>query len=344
VVVIAFVKLLLALAVSLSLSDWWTYGPLSTAARNSQVVESCSNSNVGDCYSFCRAAATVDVILEDDDIAFDDLLVPPNMRIVEHSTTTGFCIAELSGTCAYNYWLIFKLVPVLLCVLLFALQCFCWRHYKEFTPQQRQYDVILRELYPDVMVDDPEPAEDSSMGRAAVGSGRLGLLCRLHEPYFYSVFAFIEMVTVAYVWGELLFPSVYCGSVRPLSLYYFPILMSLLDLTKFNVYTAGKLFWNRHDAEALFAAFSLELFATNLWVTAALAAMFAGSLFGQVVRRVGSLLSDAAEPRPFRETLASNTSNPLRMATDTEGIDDAAAHAKPGLSFSKERVSSHDLL
>lgn len=314
VVAIAFVKLLLALAISFSLNDWWSYGPNSSEARNSEVLESCSNSQVGRCFSFCDASITVDVQVEDDDIRFDDLVAPPNVIITGHQSTTGYCVAELTGRCAYDYWMVFKFVPVMLCVLLFALQCFSYWYYKEFTPQQKQYDIVLRELYPSVMEDEPEPEPEcesesiqgtdadidteaasapQTAGTAAEqehpatvcdkkqmrwGTQRWVLLRRLRKPYFYNVFALIETITVVYVWGELWLPSTYCGAARPLSLYYYPILMSLLDLTKFNIYVAGKLFWTRRDAEALFALLNMEMFLTNLWVTVLLSVLFVGDL------------------------------------------------------------------
>ena len=49
VVVIAFVKLVLAVLLSLFVLDWWKYG----TRDGGYIVESCSNTTPGDCSSFC---------------------------------------------------------------------------------------------------------------------------------------------------------------------------------------------------------------------------------------------------------------------------------------------------
>ena len=61
-----------------------------------------------------------------------------------------------------------------------------------------------------------------------------------------------------YVWGELGFPPIYCGAVRPLSMYYYPLLMTLLDITKFNIYIAFKLMQDGHLWGGILAMVNVE--------------------------------------------------------------------------------------
>jgi hypothetical protein len=223
------------------------------------------------------------VIINDDDFEFDDVYVPPRLNVHTRSTESDYCIAELTENCAYQYWLIFKLVPLMLHALQFVMQCVMWWVFKDFTPQQKQYDILLTVLYPEV-----HGQKGSLSSMVAVSSlfsdrgmdtgkqiTRLGLVRQLATPPFYSVFSFIEMLTVVYVWGELWFPPVYCGSTRPLSLYYYPLLMTMAELVKFNVYVCSVHLEHGRCIEAFLALLNLELFCTNAWVSSALAVRFA---------------------------------------------------------------------
>jgi len=106
------------------------------------------------------------------------------------------------------------------------------------------------------------------------------MLQALMRPRVFCVFAFLELVTVVYVWGELQFPTVYCGATRPLSLFYYPIVMSLLDLMKFNVYVAGKLYADERPAMALLSLLNANIAFAGMWVTVVLAVAFvAGPLY-----------------------------------------------------------------
>ena len=97
------------------------------------------------------------------------------------------------------------------------------------------------------------------------------------EKPLYSIFAFIEIFTVIYVWGELQFPAVYCGKIRPLSLYYYPMAMSLLDLVKLNMYVSTRHIQNKQYRNSI-AILNFELFITNTWVTFLLAILFSYQL------------------------------------------------------------------
>ena len=106
------------------------------------------------------------------------------------------------------------------------------------------------------------------------------LIKDLEIPELYSIFAFIEIFTVIYVWGELQYPAVYCGNVRPLSLYYYPILMSLLDMIKLNMYMFSTQLKKKQLLSALFALFNVEIFITNTWVTFVLSLMYIWHIVG----------------------------------------------------------------
>jgi len=270
VVIITLLKLLLAVGIALGLTSWWRYG--SAGANGDAVVESCTNPDVASCNSFCGDVVTVNVNVTDDDYQIDDQLIgTPLFTTSKHYSDIAYCVAEFRGECAYKYWLIFKLVPIMLHVLGFVLQCLTWRHYRDFTPQQRQYDTIISYLYPDLYDDDG--------GVAGKGyKNYRGMFDELMIRPFDSVFSFIEIMTVFYVWGELWFPPIYCDSVRPLSLYYYPILMTLLELTKFNVYACTRVAMHGHIGEAILILLNFELLVSNLWVTTRLACTYAAGV------------------------------------------------------------------
>jgi len=161
----------------MSLTTWWQYGP-----NDDSIVESCSNSAVGNCISYCGDVTKVYVNITDDDISFADT----GFNTTEHVDYISYCIAELPGHCAYDYWLVFKLVPLLLHVSRFLLQCVCWMYFKEFTPQEKQYHVVLAYLYPEMK----EVKKDGCVKKD--GEGRYAMILQLINPTFYSIFAFVE--------------------------------------------------------------------------------------------------------------------------------------------------------
>ena len=91
-----------------------------------------------------------------------------------------------------------------------------------------------------------------------------------------------------YVWGELMYPYVYCGAVRPLSLYYYPILMSLAELMKFNIYVSLQHSLAGRYSEALCAVLNAEMVLTNLWVSTVLAVLFLVGMFTAAIRATKS--------------------------------------------------------
>jgi len=323
VVGITLVKLLFAVVISMVLYSWWRLGDDSDT-----VLESCSNPTPGNCFSFCNDVVIKNVDIIDDDFRIDDANNAPSTTVTAHSTNEPYCIAELDGSCAYKYWMIFKLVPVLLHGLGFLLQCLTWWHHRDFNPQQRQYDVIIAQLYPTLFAARGIVSTNSIINTTSNGNGcddekaysydnrnysleeLQALFMRLMERRSDSVFAFLEILTVVYVWGELWYPQVYCGAVRPLSLYYYPIAMTLLDLIKFNVYVSSRLFSAGAPLDALLAGLDIRMFVANFCICTVLAAMFVAGIGWSVYRRLrwgcrwiyfklsGHAATSAAWPRP----------------------------------------------
>jgi hypothetical protein len=316
VVLMAFGKLAFAIAISLALNDWWAFSTDST-----EVVESCSNPTIGNCNSFCGETTVVDFTITDDDYQVDDIYIPPEVHIESReSVIPGYCIATFNGACARKYWLIFRLVPILLHVAAFLLQCSCWWVLGNFVPQQFQYDAMLLHLYPSLADSALSAGAASTTKKNGAGSiSSLGLessanslwdlnsvdaktfdsaqgadvsgrwmpmyllLQQISSPRYYSIFGLLETVTLVYVWGELIYPATYCDSVRPLSLYYYPILMCLLDLGKFNVYVASGLFKQGKFCSGLCALVDVGMVASSTVVTLALAGVCMMGIFSDVV-------------------------------------------------------------
>ncbi len=92
-------------------------------------------------------------------------------------------------------------------------------------------------------------------------------------PWFVGVFAIIEMGIVGYVWSELWYPPVYCGAVRPLSMYYYPILMTLFDTIKLNIYACSKCIQSKQYLSGVQMLFNIKLFIAFTWTTVLLSVM-----------------------------------------------------------------------
>jgi len=288
---IAVAKFLFGTAVALSLPDWWRYSGGSDVPGNDVVLASCSNPTIGNCFSYCGDVDVITVNIATDDVVVgDDYYVNPRAETTSHSQITGYCVALLPGYCGYELWLDLKLLPLLLQLFAVVLQVVLWQWGSSgftSTPQRAQYELLLGQLYPQVQTSrgvDLKKTENEPPGNCL--ASRLALLRRLATPLFPCVFWFLELVTVVYVWSELLFPPVYCGSVPPLSLYYYPILMSLLDLMKLNIYTSLELFKAKRRLESVLALLDLQLFFTHMWVTVALGLIFVGAVVRDSVRGV----------------------------------------------------------
>ena len=190
-VIMSFIKLLLVVIISMIQDNWWTFGH-----KDKTIVASCSGLAVGHCYSYCPGnVETITATVTDDFI---------HAKTVVY--TTSYCIANLPASCAYKYWLIFKLVPMMAHLLVLLLQCVCLYYYEEFTPQETQFATIMQYLYP-IDENSKHPLTFSSM------------MQKLTTRPLFCIFPFFECATAGYVWIELLYPTTNCNNITPLSSY-----------------------------------------------------------------------------------------------------------------------------
>ena len=308
-VALSFVKLVLVFILSMSQDNWWTYGSDSSVSRNNEIVESCSNPDASQCHSFCLGNINIiNTTITDDYLLHDD-------GNGLHGTTTiaTYCIASLPGSCAYKYWLIFKLVPLLDHAVVLLLQCWCLYKYKEFTPQEVQYGLIRQYLYPSVAPGDPNSP--------VINTFRT-LLGQLLERPIFSVFSFIEFITAVYVWGELLYPSTNCNNISPLSAYYYPILMTLFDMCKFNLYNANIHLQNGELMKAAVASLDLYSFSFYMMLTTLLGLHFIYSLLQMLWKSLNDL---TLLPRKFDGV--NSTRNTELMDAPSNPVTDSVTSA-----------------
>ena len=340
VAVITFGKLVAALVLSMCLSNWWVYG----GDSNDVLVDSCSNPSVSGCFSVCGDVQIVNVVIGTDDYTIDDDMNGyPTIQVHSSETNDPYCIAEFRGSCAYVYWYVFKLVPVLFHLAGFLLQCIFWWKLGEFNPQQRQYNRIVARLYPELIEEDLVVRKSVSM--------RV-VLEELTQRPADSIFAFLEILTCFYVWGELLFPPIYCGMARPLSLYYYPILMSLLDLSKFNVYVATQFIRLKEFDKAAMCMFNLEMLTSNIWITLVIAGAFmfglGKSIVDVIIWRARWLLfictgtSDAAWPRASTDEILSSPTAATTTTTTAAAATTAATATAAAAAIANPMQALHD--
>jgi hypothetical protein len=343
-------------ALSLTLNGWWQ-------ANDDSVVESCSSSaGPGSCYVFCGSSTTITATVTDDDYSFDDVHFPPQINTYPHYSETSYCVATLDGSCARKYWLIFRLVPIALHLCQFLMQCVAWWLYGNANPQQRQYDVLIAFVYPELLehfCPQKEITVVSTSGRAISvtqsstregqvtlpghTSSVIAMLRLLSQPRLFSLFAVVEVLCVVYVWGELLYPATYCGDTRPLSLYYYPMLLTLLDLMKFNTYVANQLAnSNSGKHKAICACLNMEMFISNMFLCVSLTCLFFCGLFYDVYRSVhNAILHCRGEDVPRwphesesdqSDVTNSITTNPIFSGKTTGIVDEEALSSSRDLS------------
>ncbi len=306
-------------AVSLSLNNWWSLRDSDTT------VDSCAS--IVNCQSFCSETQEVDVFGTIDDYVVDLDYNPPSLEIYSTTTTSSYCIAYVSGWCAFKYWLLFRLVPLLMHVLHFVMQLLTWHYYGSFTPQQRQYDAILLSLFPEV----PLAKKNECFDR---GGGYPALIRRLRQyPRSYSSFSFIDMIALVYVWGELMFPAVNCGAVRALSLYYYPLVMTLLEVLKFNQYVAYLHWRNKDYLAAVVAPLNVYMAFVNLWISVVLAVAFI------VPCAVFGLQLDKDITIDFKAHAAAN---PMMLGSDTT-LDDKQPGGAEARVLSPDGANKHEI-
>ena len=282
-VVLSFVKLVCIILLSLFQNNWWSYGGDRNIKRNHEVVESCSSPT--HCFSFCPGYITNFTAYIHDDT-------------LNNIFNKSYCSANLPGYCGYEYWLIFKLVPLLVHFLVLIMQCCCLFLYKSFTPQTVQYGIICKYLIVDLESGNEENFDkvdiivEPARGEERFNSDNhyvqieletkpesfLSMLEQLVEHPLYSIFPFLEFATAVYVWGELLFPSTSCSSITPLSAYYYPILMTIFDMSKFNFYVASRYLKCRKYWKAVTVPLNLYYFFFYIMVSVLLGIHFASTL------------------------------------------------------------------
>ena len=256
VVAVAVAKLIAVIVLSLGFTRWWSY---SGSQYNNDVVDSCSSTELDVCGTFCDHNSTLTLVTTNDDVYH------------HHFTTEGYCTAELTQSCAYDYWMIFRLVPIVMHIVQFMLQWICWYKFRNFVPQFVQFELISNYLLIDHVEDSPT---ESSSASTNVSSSFNELMSELYKPPFYSVFAFIELMTALYVWSELYFPPINCTSVIPLSYYYYPLLMTMLEMGKLNVYLSLRQIRNKNGYQAVFLVFNAKVFFFNFVITCMLGLAF----------------------------------------------------------------------
>ena len=206
---ISFTKLILVIFLVLWIDDYWFY----CTSHGDDVIETCTSVEYDQCHTYCDDVSTT-LVTVNDDIAF------------KYHSTSGYCTAHFDGTCACRYWQRFMLVPLFMHLLHFIWQAICLGCYYQLDPQQIHYNIINKYLTKEAVSSRYEWLAD--------------LLGELFEQPYYSGFAFIEIVTMVYVWLELWYSPVHCGGTIRLSQVYFPLLMTLLDISKYNVYLSMK--------------------------------------------------------------------------------------------------------
>ena len=289
VVVIATAKLLVVIMASMSLNDWWKFHG---AEFNNDAVSSCASTDQTTCHTFCDTDPSLTLVTVNDDYSRS------------HYTTSGYCSITLTQSCAYTFWMVFRLVPIVLHVIQLLLQCICLYKYRHFVPQQIQFDLIAERMLGLGLGIRMGNIDEESMVHKAQGNvvcsdssdnstnatvsnpdtktspetenviGVKALIVELCDPPVFSIFAFIELVTVLYVWTELLYPPIDCNAVNPLSYYYYPLLMTLFEIYKMNAYLVMRYFARGDLWQCLLVSFDMEVLFTHAFITAMLGILF----------------------------------------------------------------------
>lgn len=133
--IIAFCKVLIMLFISLFVARYWTYCPLGTPGSANTEVASCTSEFLGTCKSYCSGGVSETLFTISDDV------------YAHHKSQEGYCTATFDGSCACQYWQVYRLVPLLLNVLQFVLLVGCFVFYNSFDPQRIQYEIISDHVY-----------------------------------------------------------------------------------------------------------------------------------------------------------------------------------------------------
>ena len=241
---VSFGKLIIVIFLVLWIDDYWYY----CAHESSHIIEACTSVEYNKCNSYCDDVSTT-LVTTNDDIG------------LKHYTTGGYCTASFDGACACKYWQRFMLLPLFMHFLHFVWQAVCFSCFFQLDPQQIHYNIINKYLTMEVKGNMYEWI-----------SGLLHELCR--QPY-YSGFAFIEIVTMVYVWLELWISPVHCGGHIRLSQVYFPLFMTLLDISKYNIYMSFKHIRSKEYIASVTAFFNLYFMWVYFMLTVVLGFVYA---------------------------------------------------------------------
>jgi hypothetical protein len=100
VVVLTSLKLLLAVAISLVINNWWTFGD----GGGNHLIDSCSNPTPGYCHSYCNDVVVIDVEFTTDDFTLVVVDNSDNTVLVDnktsHENNNPYCIAEFRSNCS----------------------------------------------------------------------------------------------------------------------------------------------------------------------------------------------------------------------------------------------------
>ena len=240
---VSFAKLIVVIFLVLWIDDYWYY----CANNSTDMIETCTSAEYNNCNSYCDDVTTTLVTTNDDIFMF-------------HYSTGGYCTARFDGNCACKYWQRFMLLPLFMHLMHFILQTICFVCFYQLDPQQIHYNIINKYLTMEV-------------GSAYEWwSEVLRELCQ--QPY-YSGFAFIEIITMVYVWLELWFTPVHCGGHIRLSQVYFPLFMTLLDISKYNIYMSFKHIRNNQWGASVTALFNLRFLGVYFLLTVVLGGVYA---------------------------------------------------------------------
>lgn len=275
---LSLAKLLITTVISLTLDNWWRFG---SAGSHSGVVDSCSNPDHTICSSFCNDTYIVDVPIAHDDYTLDDdVFARPRIHRGSNPFSESYCIAFFRKDCAYEYWLTFRLVPICMHAVAFLMQFAVWWYYKTFTPQQEQFNTIISYRFPEV-----PGAEEVALSGDSM-QDFVSMLRQLMKRPSDSIFSFLQVATVLYAWGELWFPPIFCNDIRPLSLYYFPIMITLIDFTHFNLFVARRLVATKKYHHATLALLHVEMFFVYITVSLLLSGVFVAGVVSDLCGRV----------------------------------------------------------
>jgi len=213
---ITIAKFMFVLFITFYTNNWWSKG---SPNNSNAIVESCSNKHPNNCNSYCNDVTIMVLNMTDDDTYLDFGSTPAEIFITPHQSTSSYCIAELYGSCAYDYWMVFKLVPLLMHMLISCLQLYFWWLVGDFNPQRKQYDTILHYIYPDIYSSVTNTTSKLLISSTSTSTSstpappvqhphnpqyrELFMVLERPEHTYCNIFSFLEIIIAIYVWAEL---------------------------------------------------------------------------------------------------------------------------------------------